>query len=141
MTKQTSEKDLVGTWELLAWKVFKNGEFYKYPMEEDCVGQLIYTNAGIMNGFLMRKDFENEAPRTPAPAAKCLSYSGTYRIEGDEVIHDVFLATIPEWIGNPLIRTMEWQGDQLLLKTEPEKDKAGNGYSNTLLWRRRSEVL
>ncbi len=137
----TTEKDLLGTWELVDWRVFCNGEFYKFPMEEDGMGQLIYTDAGIMSGFLMRADYKDEPARSPAAAVKCLSYAGTFRIEGDEVIHDVTLATIPEWIGNPLIRTIDWRGDQLLLKTEPETGRDGKAYSNELLWRRRDAVL
>ena len=137
----TTEKDLLGTWELVDWRVFCNGEFYKFPMEEDGMGQLIYTDAGIMSGFLMRADYKDEPARSPAAAVKCLSYAGTFRIEGDEVIHDVTLATIPEWIGNPLIRTIDWRGDQLLLKTEAEVGRDGKAYSNELLWRRRDAVL
>ncbi len=137
----TTEKDLLGTWELKDWRVFCDGEFYKFPMEEDAMGQLIYTDAGIMSGFLMRTDYKDEAPRSDTKAAKCLSYAGTFRVEGDEVIHDVTLATIPEWIGNPLIRTIDWRGDQLLLKTEPEVGRDGKAYSNELLWRRREAIL
>lgn len=137
----TALKDLLGTWELVDWRVFADGEFHKFPMGEDVQGQLIYTDAGMMSGFLMRADFKDEPPRTPAPAVKCLSYGGTFHIEGDEVHHQVSLSTIPEWIGGPLVRTMEWRGEQLLLKTGPEIAKDGKGYSNELLWRRRDSIL
>lgn len=137
----TTEKDLLGTWELMDWRVFCNGEFYKFPMEDNAMGQLIYTEAGIMSGFLMRADYKDEPARSDTKASKCLSYAGTFRIEGDEVIHDVTLATIPEWIGNPLIRTIDWRGDQLLLKTEAETGRGGKAYSNELLWRRRDAIL
>lgn len=141
MTGTTKTTDLLGTWELLDWRSYKNGEFYKFPMGEDGKGQLIYTKEGIMSGFLMRADFGNEKPGSDTQAAKCLSYAGQFRIEGDEVIHDVTLATIPEWLGTPLIRTMEWRDEKLLLKTTPAEGRDGNKYSNELLWGRRAAVL
>ncbi|GLQ07315.1 lipocalin-like domain-containing protein [Sneathiella chinensis] len=136
MSGKTDREDLVGTWRLLDWKSFKDGEFYKYPMGEGSKGQLVYTSAGRMSGFLMRADFGDEAPGIDTPAAKCLSYAGDFRIEGDEVIHDVDLATIPEWIGSPLVRTIGWDGDRLLLTTGPDMARNGHAYSNALLWER-----
>ena len=137
----TAMKDLLGTWELMDWRVFADGVFHKFPMGEDAMGQLIYTDAGIMSGFLMRADYKDEPPRSPAAAIKCLSYAGTFHIDEDEVHHQVTLSTIPEWIGGPLVRTMEWRGEQLLLKTDPEIGKDGKGYSNELLWRRRTSIF
>lgn len=136
MNHSNKISDMTGTWNLIDWICKKEGEFHTYPMEEDVVGQLIYTCEGRMSGFLMRNDFKNQKPRTPASSAISLSYAGNYRIEGDEVIHDVLMATIPEWIGTPLVRTIIWKGGDLLLKTEPQPAKDGYHYSNELLWRR-----
>ena len=141
MSNTPNMTDLLGTWELLDWRSFRDGEFYKFPMGEDGKGQLIYTREGVMSGFLMRADFGDELPGSDTKASRCLSYAGTFRIEGDEVIHDVNLATIPEWLGTPLIRTMEWREDQLLLKTTPQQGRDGHKYSNELLWGRRATVL
>lgn len=132
----TQISELIGTWELLDWRVFADGNFHKFPMGDDVKGLLIYTTAGMMNGFLMRNDFKDEKPRTPARSEICLSYAGTFRIEGDQVIHSVTHSTIPEWIDGPLIRRMQWKGDELLLKTDPELAANGKSYSNELLWRR-----
>jgi len=141
MSGTTNMTDLLGTWELLDWRSFRDGELYKFPMGEDGKGQLIYTKEGVMSGFLMRADFGDEAAGSDTKASKCLSYAGDFRIEGDEVIHDVHLATIPEWLGTPLIRTMEWRGEQLLLKTTPQAGRDGRKYSNELLWGRRAAIL
>ncbi|WP_025899163.1 lipocalin-like domain-containing protein [Sneathiella glossodoripedis] len=132
----TQISDLIGTWELKDWRVYADGEFHKFPMGEDAKGLLIYTREGMMNGFLMRNDYSQNTPRTPARSEICLSYAGTYRLEGENVIHDVSLSTIPEWIGGPLVRSIEWKGDDLLLKTDPQIAANGKGYSNALLWGR-----
>ena len=136
MTQSTTERDLIGSWELINWISTKDGKFNTHPMGEDVVGQLIYTAEGRMSGFLMRSDFKDQNPRTPASSAICLSYGGIYHVVGNEVVHDVIMSTIPEWIGGPLIRTMVWQADNLLLKTEPQKAKDGKFYSNELQWKR-----
>ena len=78
-----------------------------------------------------------EQPRdTAASPDICLAYGGDFRVEGDEVIHDVDVATVPYWIGNPLIRTVVLQGENVLLKTKPETTSSGNTYEHHLLWER-----
>ncbi|MEP3245425.1 MAG: lipocalin-like domain-containing protein [Sneathiella sp.] len=139
MTRKKNPQSLLGTWRLKDWHSLKNGDFYAYPMGEDVQGQLIYTAAGRMSGFLMRADFGEEAPRSDTKAAKSLSYGGNWRIEGEDVVHEVDLSTIPEWIGTELVRTMVWQGDELLLKTAPQEAPDGNRYENRLLWERQRE--
>jgi Lipocalin-like domain len=141
MTRQTQISDILGTWELIDWKSYKDGNFYAFPMGEGSLGQLIYTDAGIMSGFLMEADYHTVPAKSDTQAAKCLSYAGHFHIEGDEVYHNVTLATISEWIGTPLIRTMQWQGENLLLTTKPEKAGNGHQYHNELLWKRREPVL
>lgn len=136
MTQSTTMADLIGTWELVSWISLKDNIFHTHPMGDDVKGQLIYTKEGRMSGFLMRADFEKEPARTPARAAICLSYGGTFEIDGSQVIHHVTLSTIPEWLNTPLIRTVVWQEGNLLLKTEPALAKDGHAYANELLWQK-----
>lgn len=137
MTALMKKDDLVGAWELMRWTSLKNGTPDGYPMGEDAKGQIIYSSDGRMSGFLMRKDFKSEATGTPARHDTSLAYGGTYHIDGDQVIHDVLYATIPHWIGGPLIRTLDPQENgELLLKTAPEFSKSGSAYEHHLLWRR-----
>ena len=133
-------KNLIGVWDLADWRCVKDGNYYSHPMGENAKGRLTYTKEGMMSGFLMRDDFKLEDPRSPAPAAKSLAYSGRFYIKGDEVYHEVDIATIPEWMGTDLIRTIIWKGDQLLLKTTPEQGRDGGHYSNELLWAKRQPV-
>jgi len=139
MSSDQHAKKIIGTWHLKDWHSLKNGEFYAYPMGEDGKGQLTYSATGRMAGFLMRADFGSEPARSNTDAKKSLAYSGNWRIEGEDVCHDVDIATIPEWIGTTLVRTMVWQGDNLLLKTDPQKGPDGNSYQNLLLWEKLEE--
>jgi len=128
--------DLLGSWWLVQWQSLKNGVTDGYPMGEDAQGQIIYSADGRMSGFLMRKDFANQPRDTAASPDICLAYGGTFRLEEDQVIHDVMVSTVPYWIGNPLIRTIVPQGNDILLKTKPETTGSGNTYEHHLLWRR-----
>ncbi|MBL4907244.1 MAG: lipocalin-like domain-containing protein [Sneathiella sp.] len=136
MNVTTIPPNMIGTWELIDWIVIKDGKFHSYPMGEDVQGQLIYTVEGRMSGFLMRADFKDEEPRTPATASICISYAGTFHLEGNQIVHNVLLSTVPEWIGGPLLRTMVWQDGGLLLKTTPSIASDGHAYTNELLWKR-----
>ncbi|WP_339630735.1 lipocalin-like domain-containing protein [uncultured Sneathiella sp.] len=128
--------DLIGTWRLKSWTSLKNGEPVGYPMGEDAKGQIIYSPEGRMSGFLMRRDFAEQSRDTAASPDICLAYGGDFRVEGDDVIHDVDVATVPYWIGNPLIRKVALQGADVLLKTKPETTSSGNTYEHHLLWER-----
>ncbi|PHQ69105.1 MAG: hypothetical protein COB93_08925 [Sneathiella sp.] len=129
-------QDLIGSWWLVKWQSLKNNTPDGYPMGEDAKGQIIYAADGRMSGFLMRADFADQPRETAASPDICLAYGGTYRIDGDQVIHDVMVSTVPYWIGNPLIRTIVRQGEDILLKTKPEATKSGNIYEHHLFWRR-----
>lgn len=129
-------KDLVGAWTMLRWTALKNGQADGYPMGKDAQGQIIYAAQGRMAALLMRADFKDKPQGSLADADSSIAYGGTYRIEGDQVVHDVAFASLPHWIGTPLVRTMAWQDDDLLLKTAPQVSKSGNRYEHELLWRR-----
>ena len=141
MTPRETAEKLIGTWLLKDWHSLRDDDFYAYPMGEDGKGQLIYTRAGRMSGFLMRADFGGEPARSDTKASKSLSYAGTWLIKGEEVFHTVDLSTIPEWIGTDLIRTIVWQGENLLLKTTPQQGRDGAYYQNLLLWERQPEEI
>jgi hypothetical protein len=132
----TELSDVIGTWTLVNWASLKNGEPAGYPMGEDAHGQIIYSTEGRMAASLMRQDFKEHPSTTNPTADTCLCYGGTFRLEGDQVVHDVIYATLPHWIGKPLKRTVVWQDGDLLLNTAPETSKSGNTYQHELRWRK-----
>jgi len=129
-------KDLVGTWRLVDWRALRNGEANGFPMGEDAEGQIIYSAEGRMAAFLMRSDFGDRPKGTHPDPDSFIAYGGTFRTEGDKVIHDVLYASIPHWIGNPLVRTIVPKDGDVLLNTAPERSKSGAEYVHQLLWRR-----
>ena len=108
----SSARGLAGSWALVEWTVGDS-----HPLGPDAVGRLIYGD-GFMAAFLARSDGWSDA----------LAYSGTWELRGREVVHHVSLATRGSFVGRELVRTVSWDGDDLVLTTPPPV--------NVLRWRR-----
>ena len=62
-----------------------------------------------------------DAERVEIHRAIFAAYTGTYRVEGNIVIHHVLASWWPHLIGKDLIRYFEINGNKLMLKTTPQK--------------------
>ena len=65
-----------------------------------------------------------------------LSYSGRWRVEGDEVVHAVDMALSPGAVGQEQRRTFELDGDRLVLSYTLEGRRGPRAFR--LLWSRES---
>ena len=110
---RASTSVLVGTWELVEWSAAG-----RHPLGDDAVGRLLYSGDGFMAAFLARADGFSDA----------LTYSGTWELRGREVVHHVSLSTRGSFVGRELVRTVAWDGGDLVLTTPPPV--------NVLRWRR-----
>jgi Lipocalin-like domain len=63
---------------------------------------------------------------TPAEAEalfrSLIGYSGTYTVEGDKVTHHVDISWNESWSGTDQVRTFKFEGDRVILSTEPSLD-------------------
>ena len=111
---------LVGAWKLISF-AYRDAEGNEIlPMGPDAEGYIIYTTNGFMSASIMaggRPKFASadrfaasDAERLRAADAT-LFYCGRYRVEGDQVIHEVEVASFPNWCGGELKRTVEWRDD------------------------------
>jgi hypothetical protein len=106
--------DLVGAWNLIDWR-----HRDAHPLGADAVGRLIYSGDGFMAAFLARADGWSDA----------LAYSGTWQLRGgEEVVHQVSVSTRESFVGRELVRSVSWEGRDLVLTTPPPV--------NVLRWRR-----
>ena len=86
-------------------------------------GMITYTPAGHMVVFLAGEG--RRAPAGPAPTeaeraelfGTIVAYAGTYRVEGDKVIHRVETAWTPALNGTELVRAFAVEGDRLTIRT------------------------
>jgi hypothetical protein len=121
--------DLVGTWRLRSW-VSTGDDGDQHPMGDPPEGVLVYTPDGTMITTIGR------AGRTPIDGGDMLSgpddqrldaftsfvaYSGTFHVEGGDVIHDVTMSMFPNWVGTRQRRhvSLSDEGRQLELSADP----------------------
>ena len=61
-----------------------------------------------------------DAERVEAHKSIFGAYAGTYRVEGNKVIHHVEAAWLPHWVGIDAVRFFEISGKSLTIKTAPQ---------------------
>jgi len=139
------QASLSGTWKLISVEARYEDNLVIYPWGPKASGLLIYTQDGYMSITIMRGD----RPRFLVPdmlggsieeqaqaAQSYLSYSGTYEIQSDKVIHHIEASLFPNWVGEDQVRFVDkLTKDQLVLRTSPylAGGKFGTGY---LVWYR-----
>jgi hypothetical protein len=121
-----SSNPLVGTWRLISWENRTPEGEVSYPLGEDAVGYLAYTEDGYVFVAIMRPR------RTPFAAADLLSgsteekalaaetyvsYCGRYEFRGTMVVHHVELSLFPNWEGADQERLVDTDGETMTLST------------------------
>jgi hypothetical protein len=125
---QTDDK-LTGTWKLVsATSKTPSGENSDPPYGPSPSGILTYTGDGRVSALVSyagRKplSFGAETPALQAEQAEAfktfLAYGGRYTLNGDKVNHHIEISSIQNFVGKDLVRTVKFQGDQIVLTTPP----------------------
>lgn len=65
------------------------------------------------------------------------AYAGTYKVQGNKIIHHILTSWWPEWIGGDQSRFFEIEGKLLTIKTAPIKfTRTGQDMVSTLTFER-----
>jgi Lipocalin-like domain len=136
----TNDK-LVGTWKLVsASSTTSSGERSETPYGPNPVGFLTYTGDERVTSLISyggRKSLSIGAtPQEQAEAFNTfLAYTGRYTLSGDKVTHHIEVSSIQNYVNKDLIRSIKFQGDQIVLITPPT---LVNGKIQTieLIWQR-----
>ncbi|HSJ27069.1 MAG TPA: lipocalin-like domain-containing protein [Acidimicrobiia bacterium] len=137
-------RSLVGTWRLIDWTV-SVGDAVTRPFGGEAEGLLTYTADGRMWATLQRRGrpalgtgtlAAATAEQRAAAALGYLSYTGSYTLDGDRVVHHVEMSLFPDWVGEDQVRLVEWVEGDLVLATPPATTSAGRVVVNRLRWRR-----
>lgn len=136
-----TKDELVGTWKLMsASSTTSKGERNETPYGADPVGFLTYTEEGRVTSLISyggRKPLSIGAtPQEQAEAfSTFLAYTGRYTRSGDKVTHHIEVSSIQNYVNKDLIRSIKFQGDQIVLITPPT---LVNGKIQTikLIWQR-----
>lgn len=139
--------DLVGAWDLEEFVItFQSDRERVFPFGEDARGQLLYAG-GHMSAVLSRADraplgvasLETAGLATvdakAAAFSSYLSYTGLYRVEGDQVVHEVALSLVPESCGTSHVRNVSLKDDRLVLSYQVTSS-SGVVRDHVLTWRR-----
>jgi len=115
------DRALVGTWDLTAFESRTGEDEVVHPLGPDPVGRLVYTDDGFVSVLVAggdRPPFASADPRGGSDAEivqafrSFVAYSGTYRVEGDVVVHDVDVSLLPNWVGDTQRRLVALDGDE-----------------------------
>ena len=140
-----STNKLVGTWKLVsASTVDASGKQDQTPYGLNPVGFLTYTEDGRVTALISHGGRKTLSIGAKPPALleeqaaafkTFLAYGGRYRLSGDNVIHSVEISSVQNYVNKELVRSVKFQGDQIVLVTPPTMM---NGKLQTfeLVWRR-----
>jgi hypothetical protein len=135
---------VVGCWPLTAWRrAATNGEI-PFPLGHDAAGVLVSTLDGRMMVQMVAAGRPKigtsdplqcgEVTQRAAAYSTCLAHFGTYKLEGDHVVHQVKASLFPDWSGQRQPRPFTLDRDTLTL--HPPMHPAAGDVTNELIWRR-----
>jgi hypothetical protein len=140
-------RDLVGSWRLERWESVADDGSVTQPFGDRPGGLLVYGADGVMITTIAPSD----RPRLSSPdalhggpanerlrtAETFIAYSGTWALEGDDVVHTVDISLYPNWVGSRQVRHARSidGADRLELSTDPILAD-GRRARQRLTWRR-----
>lgn len=153
MSPDEVARALVGAWSLVRYQVSvedgQGGERVVFPLGERATGLLSYAEGGTVTALLsadtrasLGVDTLEEAHKASEAARAAafdtyLAYGGTYRIEGDEVVHTLELSLQPDTVGTSQRRRFALDGRTLSL-SYTSRSRSGRLRRHELVWARRS---
>ena len=139
-----TDDKLVGTWKLVsASSTTSKGEPCEPPYGLSPLGFLTYTADGRVTALISyggRKPLSGgggaRAQEEQAEAFRTfLAYAGRYTLSGDKVTHHIEISSIQNYVGKDLVRSVNFQGDQIILVTPPTPVH-GKIQTVELIWQR-----
>ncbi len=139
-----SKDQVVGRWNIVSWlQLYDDGRVLA-PFGERLEGFLRYLPDGDMIVFIERADrgaFKTGGQWDASFAEKAgayeevLSYAGTFRLDGDHVVHEVKHSLFPNWKGGQQRRAVRLDGDFLFIEARLE-DGTPQARTAQLKWQR-----
>ena len=104
-------KNISGTYKLTKYGYFyKNSDKFE-PISDWYSGVIHYSDTGYMSVVLRFAEL-------PEEFTEIVAYSGTYKVEGNQIIHDVTMSVRPEYENKKLDRVFKLENDMLELEFE-----------------------
>ncbi|OAA28780.1 Lipocalin-like domain-containing protein [Frankia sp. EI5c] len=135
-----AEKDLVGSWRLIAhFYLDDDGSTSEGPLGDGADGILIYGPDGFMAASMMRTGPAAGPARSGSPPASYLGstddylgYSGQWLVRGREVVHQVLIGSHPRVVNTRQVREASLSDGLLTLRRHLD----GTTRHVVMTWRR-----
>lgn len=140
---QTVE-ELYGTWKLVSWKrrLVDTGEtveaFGKVPR-----GLLHYGRDGHVFWVMTKENRAMPRELTQLNDAKrarlydtMVAYAGTFSFDGNAATHRVEISWNETWTGTVQVRHLRFEGNRLIMATDPQPGIDGRRSSSVFVWER-----
>jgi hypothetical protein len=123
-------QSIVGTWKLVrVAATTADGKTLATPMGEHPNGLLTYTGDGRMSLLITHDGRPNlSGDRLDSPAEErarafstMVAYAGSYRLEGNRLVHHIEAASSQNWVGTDLPRTVSFSGKQMTLEAPMQR--------------------
>ena len=137
-------KTIVGSWKLVSTAATTvDGKSVASPMGEHPTGFLTYTADGRMSLLIThdgRPKLSGDRLASPieeraSAFSTMVAYAGSYRIEGNRLIHHVEAASSQNWVGTDLPRVATFSGNRVKLEA-PMKERHGVVQKFEQVWER-----
>jgi hypothetical protein len=115
---------IVGTWRIESFvrEVITTGQRHN-EFGDQPSGYISYLPDGRMHAMLVADNRAKPTGGVPTDKEKAelfgtmIAYAGTYRIDGDTVVHDVVVSWNQLWTGSKQVRFFKAEGDTLTITT------------------------
>lgn len=131
---------IVGTWKIQSFvrEVVATGQRYnEFGDKPD--GYISYLSDGRMYAILVASNRAKPTGAVPTDEEKAklfgtmIAYAGTYRIEGEKVVHDVEVSWNQLWTGSQQVRFFKAEGDTLTITTAIAKSPRDGQEGRTIV--------
>ncbi|HYF21634.1 MAG TPA: lipocalin-like domain-containing protein [Ramlibacter sp.] len=112
-----AQHPIVGTWRLVGYWSEYSDQPRIHPLGTDARGYILYTADGFMSGTMQRARprpfaiadrLQGTADEKVAAFDDYVTYCGRWRADGGDLIHDIELSLLPNWIGQSQRRFAQW---------------------------------
>lgn len=98
------------------YQLTKYGYDYKQtkqfkPISDFYTGSIHYSSDGQMSVIV-------RFAKSPEEFSEIVAYSGSYQVQGDQIVHQVKTSVRPDYEGQTLIRTYRIENDELITEFE-----------------------
>ena len=133
---------LAGSWKLISFKsVMVDGTEARDILGENTKGYLVLLPEGRMTALITADAPIQSGPHVDETVHRVVAYSGRYRIEGDQFITSIDVASNETWPGTEQVRHFSLEGTILTIKGAPQESLLfpGRKAVGTLIWERESK--